>query len=61
MTSASMVPQVAAIAPSRNVFFMASCVADSSKNTKLKLWSVKVAHVSGWEGMREKAALMSAP
>ena len=39
---------------------MASRVADSSKNTKLKLCSVKVASVSGWEGMRENAALASA-
>ena len=54
-------PQVAAMAPSRKVFFMASLVAESSKKTKLKLCSVIVAGVSSWEGMREKAALRSAP
>ena len=40
---------------------MASLVADSSKNTKLMLCSVSVSNVSGCEGMREKAALTSAP
>ena len=60
MTSASRLPKVAAISPSTNVFCMASLVADSSKNTKLKLCSVKVCEVSGCEGMRENAALTSA-
>ena len=39
--SAMPVPSVAVAKPSRKVFFMASCVAENSKNTKWKLASVR--------------------
>ena len=42
MTSAMMVPMVADRMPRTKVFFTASLVADSSKNTKLMLCSVKL-------------------
>ena len=46
--------------PSRNVFHMASRVAENSKNTKLKLCSVSVAQVSGSETLRVSAVFSSA-
>jgi hypothetical protein len=43
------------------VFLIASFVEDSSWKTNRKCEKVKFANVSGCDGMREKAALNSAP
>ena len=52
---------VAASAPRMKVFFSTGLVADSSKNTKLKLRKVALAKVSGVVAIGAKAALISAP
>ena len=54
------VPMVAVRKPSRKVFHIASRVAENSKNTKLKLYSVSVAQVSGSETLRVSAVFSSA-
>jgi len=56
----STVPMVAASAPRIKVFFSTGLVAESSKNTKLKLRKVALAKVSGVVAIGAKAALISA-
>ena len=56
-----MVPMVADQMPRMKVFLSASWVADSSKNTKWMLCSVKLSNQMNVVATREKAALSSAP
>jgi hypothetical protein len=52
---------VADATPRRKVFFTASCVAESSKNTKWILCKVKLSNVTNEVATRENVALSSAP
>ena len=60
MTRAMAVPIVAVRTPITRVLRMASCVAENSKNTKLKWCSVRVCSVNGSASVRVKAVLMRA-